>query len=203
VANEDQHELEPGATDSARQLAPGIGPQGAARRRFAKAGLGASGVIMTLVSQPGMATNVCRPPSGFLSGTWASHNPKAGTCAGRSPDYWKNHKDQWKRQCRTDGSTLFRSIFSCAGRASGLQPYMLFDVVDPTKVANGADKDNVGMHIVAALLNARSNKVSVLPETRVREIWDEYASTGYYTPSAGEKKWNGAEIVRYLTSTMI
>jgi hypothetical protein len=202
VANEDQHDLEPGAPDSAEELRPGISAQGAARRRFAKAGLGASGVIMTLASQPGMATNVCRPPSGFLSGTWASNHP-TNTCFGRSPGYWKNHHDQWKTSCRTDGTTLFRSLFSCTGPGSRLQAYKLFDIVDPTKVANGADRNNVAMHIVAALLNARANKVSVLPEERVREIWSEYVRTSYYTPSAGAKKWNGAEIVTYLKSTMI
>jgi hypothetical protein len=202
VANEDQHELEPGAPDSAAQLPPGISAQGAARRRFARAGLGASGVIMTLVSQPGMATTVCRPPSGFLSGTWASHNPTV-TCNGRSPGYWNTHHDQWKSACRTDGTTLFRSLFSCSGHVSVLQAYTLFDIVDPTKVARGADRNNVAMHIVAALLNARADKVSVLPETRVREIWNEYSSTGYYTPSAGEKKWDGVDIVKYLKSTMI
>jgi hypothetical protein len=202
VANEDQQEQAPGAIDSAGQAPQGISAQGAARRRFARAGLGASGVIMTLVSQPGMATNVCRPPSGFLSGTWASNHP-TNTCFGRSPGYWKTHHDQWKSLCRTDGTALFRTLFSCSGRASALQPYKLFDIVDPTKVTNGADQNNVAMHIVAALLNARSNKVSVLPEDRVREIWSEYAGSGYYTPSAGAKKWNGAEIVTYLKSTMI
>lgn len=33
--------------------------RGRARRRFTRAGLGATGVLMTLASQPGMAADVC------------------------------------------------------------------------------------------------------------------------------------------------
>jgi hypothetical protein len=199
VANEEQYEGEPGA-DSAGPQPQGISPQGAARRRFARTGLGASGIIMTLASQPGMATTVCRSPSGFLSGIGASNSP-ANACYGRSPDYWKNHPEEWKP--RLDGTLLFSSLFSCSGATAGLQNYTMFDIVDPARVAKGADKARVARHIVAALLNARYEKVSVLPETRVREIWSEYASTDCYTPSAGAKKWNGREIVVYLRSTMI
>lgn len=176
-----------------------ISPQGAARRRFAKAGLGASGVIMTLVSQPGMAANVCAPPSGFLSGAWASQNPNSA-CFGRSPGYWKEHSELWKT---TMGDLKFSKTLGVTSRTAALEPYTLLQVVDPTAIPNGADKGNVAMHIVAALLNARYDKVSVLPETRVREIWTEYSSTGFYTPSAGAAKWDGEQIVKYLKSTMI
>lgn len=185
-------------TDSAGQPRA-ISPQGAARRRFAKAGLGASGVIITLASQPGMAANVCAPPSGFLSGAWASQNPNSA-CFGRSPGYWKNHPELWKS---TMGDLKFSKTFTVTSRTAALSPYTLFEVVDSATLPNDADKNNVAMHIVAALLNARFDKVSVLPETRVREIWTEYSGTGFYTPSAGAAKWDGEQIVKYLKSTMI
>lgn len=178
-----------------------LSARGAARRRFARTGAGVSGVILTLASQPGMASQVCATPSGFLSGTYASHAPHV-TCLGLSPGYWKNHHDQWQPQASTDGTAKFGYVFPCSLSTAALKGYSLFDIVDPTIVANGADKDNVAMHVVATLLNIRSQRISVLNEERLREIWSEYADTGYYTPSAGATKWNGAQIVQYLTSTM-
>lgn len=197
MANQEQQN-DSGVSDGASQP-HAISPQGAARRRFAKVGLGASGVIMTLVSQPGMAANVCTPPSGFLSGAWASQNPNS-VCFGRSPGYWKEHPELW---AATLGEVKFSRTFTLSSHTAALSPYTLFEVVDSTKVPNDADKHNVAMHIVAAFLNARYDKVSVLPEARVREIWNEYSSTGFYTPNAGAAKWDGEAIVKYLKSTMI
>lgn len=199
VAKQEQHEQ---ATDApAAQGNAAISARGAARRRFAKAGMGASGVLLTLASQPGMAATVCTTPSGFLSGTWASHAPN-NPCLGVSPGYWKNHHDEWKGSAGTDGTARFSFVFPTTLRTSALKAYTLFEVVDPTVVVNGSDPDNVAMHIVASLLNVRSGRISVMNEERVREIWREYASTGYFTPSAGAKKWNGYEITEYLKSTM-
>lgn len=182
----------------------GLGAKGAARRRFAKTGAGVSGVILTLASQPGMASQVCATPSGFLSGIGHNSHAPTATCAGRSPGYWKNNHDAWQLQAHTDGSVPCGSVFRCEGYTSGLKDYALFDVVDPTKITDHStvDPDNVGMHLVATLLNVRAGIITVLDETRVLSIWTEYDSTHHYTPSAGATPWNGAQIVTYLTSTM-
>lgn len=201
MAKQEQNEQGAGGPAAQAPAAAGLGAKGAARRRFAKAGAGVSGVLMTLASQPGMAAQVCATPSGFLSGTYASHAPHA-TCLGLSPGYWKNHHDAWKASAGTDGTAKFSYVFPCTASTAALKDYSMFDIVDPTVVANGADRDNVAMHIVCTLLNVRSQRISVMNEERVRDIWREYASTGYYTPSAGATKWNGAQIVTYLRSTM-
>lgn len=75
------HEQQPGKQLSAH---------GTARRRFTRAGAAASGVLLTLHSQPGMALDICSTPSGYQSGLVSARPNDPGTCAGRSPGYWKN-----------------------------------------------------------------------------------------------------------------
>jgi hypothetical protein len=199
VANLEQPRNEgklPGADD----IAAGISAKGAARRRFAKAGAGVSaGAILTLASQPGMAAAVCTSPSGFMSGNLSKHNHEVA-CAGLSPGFWKTHHEEW-RGALTNGDAKFRQTFGTTSRCAQLNEYTCFDIVDPDKVKNGDDPNNVGMHIMAALLNVRSKRVSFLTENQVLGIWNSFAATGTYKPTAGVT-WNGTQIVNYLTSTM-
>lgn len=67
-----------------------LSAKGTARRRFTRAGAAASGVLLTLHSQPGMAAVVCAGPSGFQSGLVSARPNDPGACAGRSPGFWKN-----------------------------------------------------------------------------------------------------------------
>lgn len=202
MANQDQHALPPGPPESAQQLPPGMSPQGAARRRFARAGLGASGVIMTLASAPGMATTVCRPPSGFLSGTWGSSHPNAPSCFGATPADWSaTPQERWIAYGRTDPTKKFNFVFECTANTSALKNLTLLEIVS----GNGgtADQNEVAKYIIAALLNARAGTTPVLDEAKVFQIWNEYNQKLSYTPNAGAKAWGGAEIVNYLKSTMV
>lgn len=201
MSNEDQHALPPSTPDSAQQTPPGLSAQGAARRRFGRAGLGASGVIMTLASQPGMATTVCRPPSGFLSGTWASNHPKAIWCYGAKPVDWSANQDKWITYGRTDPAKLFSNVFTCTANTYGLRSYTLLQIVSGN--CGTADRNEVAKYIIAALLNTRAGTTPVLDEAKVFSIWNEYNQKLSYTPNAGAKAWSGAEIVTYLKSTMV
>lgn len=202
MAKEDQHEQDAGAPDGAAQLPPGISPHGAARRRFARAGLGASGVILTLASQPGMATEklMCTSASAFGYFTPASHQQARVACDGRSPDYWKTWTGQW-HGAYTSPNAKFGEVFKCFGNTAPLAGMTLLQVLGPPGEYEGRDKHIVGMHIVAALLNARCGRVPQLPETKVFEIWNEYSRTQHYCPRE-KTLWNGAQIVDYLKSTM-
>lgn len=62
------------------------------------------------------------------------------------------------------------------------------------------DPDNLGAHIVAALLNALSNYTPVLTPTQVVGMWNEWATKGYFEPTVGVQ-WNSAQIVAYIKST--
>jgi hypothetical protein len=201
VANLEQHDEEVGKLPVAEQVPAGLSAKGAARRRFAKAGTGASaGVILTLASQPGMATGlVCSSPSGMLSGNLSRTSNSGAACSGCKPDYWQAHHWAW-RGC-ADGTSQFCYTFLPGQRCGTLIRYSCFDIVDPTKVPNGVDRD-VAMHVMATLLNIRSRKIGFLTENQLLGIWNSYAKDGTYTPSVGVT-WNGAKIVEYLKSTMI
>lgn len=210
MSNQDHHDRAPEAANVA-----GMGAKGAARRRFAKAGLGATGVILTLASKPGMASVTCTSASGFASGPHASQSPGV-ICEGRSPGYWKNWPDEW-RNAYTSPAAKFGDVFT-ATRNPELAALTLMEVLQPPKQeepkggkkggGNGGgpvidvDPDNVARHIIAALLNARSQKVPPLSEAKVFEIWNEYTVTKTYSPRPGTD-WNGASIVFYLKTTMI
>jgi hypothetical protein len=200
VANQHQPDAEAGKL-SVPEHASGISAKGAARRRFAKAGIGASGgVLLTLASQPAMAaTLVCTSPSGAISGNLSRHDT-AVACEGLSPGFWKTHHEAWQGAL-TNGDAKFHRTFPTTSRCAALDAYTCFDIVDPDKVVNGADPNNVAMHIMATLLNVRSKRIGFLNENQVMGIWNSYALNGVYKPTS-TVTWGGSQIVAYLTSTM-
>lgn len=173
--------------------------RGASRRRFARVGAGASGVLMTLASQPGMAA-VCATPSGSLSSGMTSRAPNTQvSCGGLSPGYWKNHT--WPHGCNRNKK--FGEVFPCSAGSSVMAGMSMYDVLCQNDQA--VDKHNTGAHVVAAYLNWRNNKTYVITPTMLAKIWKEYQDTGgqavgYYVPAANHK-WYGNDIVAYIIST--
>jgi hypothetical protein len=188
---------------------PPLDAKGAARRRFARAGAGATGVILTLHSQPGMATfskSMCNSPSGYMSvKPGASAKPAFSCSYNRSHGYWKNHPNQWQTLACMDSSTKFSKFFVCTGNYTGLADVTMMQVINPSKAIKAIDRNNVAMQCVAALLNARAARyagiATVLPEDEVIEIWTKFATQGYYSPGDGMAPWGGAVIANYLEST--
>lgn len=202
-------------------------PAAWSRRRFTRAGLGASGgVIMTLASQPGMAC-VCKSPSGSLSNGLNSRNPKSNSCSGGStPATWASNSN-WP--C---GSTVtFGSLFSCtSGTYAQYRDFPLKNLLiggktyaDGTPVPASPTKDqqkltvydasfdannaNLGQYLAAAYLNAAAGKTPFLKVAAVQSLWNEWIQTGgaaggYYTPQVGTR-WDATHIKNYLKSTMI
>jgi hypothetical protein len=195
VATEDQHDAQAGPPGMPPQAPAPLSTRGVSRRRFAKAGIGATGVLMTLNSQPGMACDICTSPSGSLSGGLKSHHGPAPVCAGRSPGYWKNHTS-WPSGCKT--TTRFGQVFTCNTKYAktygaitclGILSHQSFD------------QSNLGMHLMATYLNILSGKISFLSMQGLQKIWNDWQATGYYSPAKGVK-WNSADIVLYLSGTM-
>ncbi len=184
------------------QAADGLSAAGNARRKFARAGLGASGVLMTLASTPGMAA-VCTTPSGSLSSGMDS-SPKTRkdvTCGGFSPGYYKK-RSHWPRQLKNDENRIFGSIFPCNGTHQTLHNLKLMDVFSCDQTI---DPHNTGSHMLAAYMNMLSRSATVLTETMLNNIWTEYQNTGggkdgYYTPTVNVK-WYGPDIVKYILTT--
>ena len=189
------------------------------RRRFAKSGLVASGVLLTLASRPVLGGWACQSPSGFISGNVSSHGTPP-TCIGRTPGYWGTNtedKHLWPSpyttgKCNTDKSqdsgswsttsaTMFKNStlgFHCIGYGAGYLKYSMMQVI---LLGGNGDPYQIGAHSVAALLNARMGWTPVLTEAQVRNMFNEYASKGYFEPTAGVK-WYPADIVAYLKTTM-
>lgn len=189
-------------------------PWGANRRRFLRTSLGAAPILMTLVSRPvlgGGGGNLggggqCFTPSGFVSMPTSQHG-QGYTCSGRTPGYWKNcdvgtggHSwpspyypttisGNWGHQ-----ATKFTDVFSPS-------PYPGSTTLLQVLEMGGGPPNDVARHIVAALLNVASGWTPVLTISRVQDIWNEYATKGYYEPTAGVK-WYHDDIVNYLLSTM-
>lgn len=167
------------------------GPKNASRRRFGKSGLAASGVLITLASRPVLGTEVCKSPSGFLSGNLSTHGP-APICKGRSPGYWKNHT-KWPIPNRT--TCKFSSVFTCP-RGSPYAKVTMLELLSHQSF----DSQNLGMHLVASYLNAVAGWTSFLTVQRIQSMFSEWSSRGYFEPTAGVR-WDAAQIVDYLQLT--
>jgi hypothetical protein len=77
------------------------------RRRFNRAGVGASAVILTLTSRSVLAqTNTCASPSGFNSVN-PSHDTHNLTCDALSADRWLDPQQQWPVSKDTQFGHLF------------------------------------------------------------------------------------------------
>jgi hypothetical protein len=178
-----------------------LSERGAARRRLAKAGVGAAGILATLESRATMSPMMCKSPSGALSGGLSSHYGTAPVCQGLSPGYWKNHTGSWP--CATD--LWFADVFYVPGNRSVCtvktknKSYLcstLLNVLSPQSF----DKYNLGMHAVATYLNIRSGKISFLSVETLLSMWREVQTKGYYSPTAGVK-WTAEQVKNYLQAT--
>lgn len=178
-------------TEGSGPIAPVAGEalKNPSRRLFSRAGLGASGVLLTLACKPVLGGVVCKSPSGFLSGNQSTHDTGA-LCSGRSPLYWKM-TSSWPISKRTP----FTRMFSC-GAGSAFEGCTLAEMVS----GFDADPDRVGMHLTAALLNSRSGWTPFLSEELIQAMFLEWRTKGSFAPTVNVQ-WDSAEIVRYLKAT--
>lgn len=197
------------------------------RRSFAKSGLVASGVLLTLSSRPVLGELVCKSPSGFESGNLSFHGTPI-ICAGLSPGYYKNNTN-WPSPYEADKTTTsrvsksdeekkkgedhtpsyttittvvpgtkFANVFSCIGYGKAYDNLTMSQVLN---LGGTGDPYQLGAHCVASLLNARSGFTPVLTEAQVKNIFNEFDSKGYFEPTISIK-WYPADIVAYLKTTM-
>ena len=195
------------------------------RRRLTGAGLGIS-AIFTLASRPVLAAQ-CTSASAAASGNLSQHGTPP-QCTGRTPGYWKvsQHGQDWpalykQGSCNENGNgggnggcsespenwvggTTFHpefqgSKFTINNKSLTMNQVM---VLNNSSYLGVTDQDNLGSHIVAALLNAASGKTDgVLTVATVKAMWSECQTKGYFEPMAGVK-WTPAQVVAYLKTTM-
>ena len=186
---------------AAQATLPALSPAGAARRRIA--GLGVSGVVMTVASTHGMADTVCKSPSGGLSGDpHASHAPEQACPTGQSPLWWSGKKDLLKTLKITKG-TKFSEVLSTTRPFGQL---MAIDVLRGTN-EKGVKVDQ-GEEQVAALMLATYLNVAIEPpmityltKQSVLDLWANYNLDYRYNLPASSKFWNSKELADYLRGT--
>jgi len=189
------------------------------RRRFTRAGIGVS-AIFTLASRPVLAGQ-CFTPSAAVSGNLSTHGTPP-MCSGRSPGFWKENTSAWQgtnidpgtctsttgNSCNNvknwSGGTSFHSYFS--GNLFTINndqtKLSMMQVLQLHNSTSGYpdDPDNLGAHIVAALLNAISGFTPVLTQAQVVNMWNEWVTKRYFEPTAGVQ-WTSLQIVAYIQST--
>lgn len=168
---------------------------GAARRRLARAGLGAAGVLVTIESRATLHHGpICVAPSAALSsGADSTYTKGRVTCAGRGPDYWCRMSHYWP----CSRNIKFGELFHCKGGNTKYANVKLVDIL-------GQDKYEgfIGRHLAATYLNILTGKISFLNERTLDTMWSELQTTGLYRPAP--KVYWPAQVVRlYLEATYL
>jgi hypothetical protein len=202
-----------GAPDAAMPMSS----KGAARRRFAKTGVGVGGVLLTLQSQAATCVGVPISASGYQSYKDSncvlnSHTTKhVGTAGGRPASYWTScDARNWPASPNTSYSATcanypFWRLFNPTSRATyqtGTWPKTDMTLVD---VLNGKASDGgIGKACVAAWLNSKTNLTTYLPTATVISIFKGCDTGIGYAPatSTSGKKWTKTECLTYLGGTM-
>lgn len=226
----EQEQGEAGDASPPNPAGPAISPHQLARRQFTRAGIGASGILLTLVSQPGMASEVCASPSSSMSGGLQSRHGQLPACTGMKAAYYQDSGSASDSTPDTtpqsangqsrgvqSASAKSGSMHSAAGWPSQVSPSTAFGAVFACSGINAStfgqstlgtivnhasfDTSNLGVYMVATYLNIVSGRIGFLTAAQLQAIWYDWQSYGYYSPAAGVR-WDAGRIVAYLSSTM-
>lgn len=190
----------------------------AKRRRFlGKTALKAAPFVITLASQPALGATCFTPSRSLSRNTSLSQKDFYGECTGaESPGNYKAQQDPnanggaYSWPATVPPSTLMHPLFWVGSIESKtkftktvngtLQSKTLGEVLD-VKAAP------VSKHLIGAYLNKMGGNGAVISDKAITvlgilTIWSEYATKGYYEPTAGVK-WYEAEIVSYLKTNGI
>nr|WP_217344903.1 hypothetical protein [Noviherbaspirillum sp. L7-7A]MBV0879099.1 hypothetical protein [Noviherbaspirillum sp. L7-7A] len=190
------------------------------RRRFTRAGVGASAVILTLTSRSVLAQTACKSPSGFASANLSQHNQDAVACDGVAAANWLDPNRQWPVPKETrfidvfgSSSLMFRTgtpqkfydAFPSRVDKKDLPPGQAakstsLDEATLYEALNGGETPGVVKSLIAAYLNFKAGLNSHPTDLQAIAIFKEWQANGIYTPSAGIK-WSEDDIMNYLGST--
>lgn len=194
VSNKESHDKANGVVGPAEPVAQ-LSSAGNARRRFAKrAGLGSTGVLLTLASQTGIAGAMCKSPSrqtSVLAGGSAHPNEPMVACAGIGPVAWAS-AGVWP--CSKD-YTKFGTVFPCRGTTYA--ELLLKNLVTNT----GTDQlSQFGRALTVTYLNVMSNRIGFLTTEDLVSMFQQINGNGQYVASPGQY-WDIVKLTSYLNST--
>jgi hypothetical protein len=183
------------------------------RRRFLKGALAAGPVLITLQSKPVLG-GICQSPSGSMSGSLSQRTTQVETCTGYACTYWRAAGSETGGGAGWTGirpDTTFNSVFREGAILSSRQVELVGQLPRPATMyevlCTTPDRDPSGLcgHFIAALLNINAGLIpsTVMDSARLFQIWNEWALTGYYRPSAIAEPWNATALVQYFKSSGI
>ena len=174
---------------------PALSPRGAARRRVA--GLGVSGVLLTVASTHAMAADLaCRSPSGALSGNpHASHAPEQDCVGGESPKWWYDHKVLLPSKITKH--TKFHDILATS------RPFGQMSVHNVLQGKGNDGENGVPALMLAMWFNVtvEPRKITFLTAQAVLDMWANYNADYYYNLSGSAKRMDSYDFAEYLKST--
>lgn len=207
MGSEDQQENQEN-TASTGSDSPTPAFSGESRRRFTKAGLAVSGVLMTIAARSALGEGIAESPSAFASPGLSRHGPPPAG-AGLSPGYWKNaapagnHKNPvppWPFSPDTPFVNVFPGAAAYPGADFGNPGATFIGLLD---TPNPYDINQLGRDFVTAYLNAISGLSPFLAPNpsdaaaKIVNMFEELLTQGYFVPSAGIK-WYAAQVQTYL-----
>lgn len=189
---------------------PVVAVQNPSRRRFNRAGVGASAVVMTLASRSVLANVACTTASGFTSLNQSSRGGTPPVCNGYTPEAWLSKPaDSWPIPKDSKFAGIFGSVSNTLEVGKPLNIYGNDDgkgtpglkLVDATlqQALFGTDTKPVVKYIIAALLNSVSLNQFPTRESVIK-IFQEWNSKMTYEPTAGVS-WSENKIIEYLQAT--
>ena len=174
------------------QVPPGLVAEGAKRRRLAKAGLGAAGVLWSLQSHSALASNLCATPSAFGSAGLNSSNRTEVACTPLSPSSWCG---QYSWPCSK--SQKFGDVFECRGDVkTAFGGSTLLEVMK----FNKHDRIKLGCHLAAAYLNVKSGRMTTLDVPTLKRMWLELTYGSRLFKVSANKVWSAEDVVFYLVT---
>jgi hypothetical protein len=196
------------------------------RRRFNRAGVGASAVVMTLASRSVLANMTCSTPSGFHSANMSQGRPgdPPVNCSGLSYQEWVATA-QWNPPRTMRFSEAFGAVprpdlivgapvtpaatnngngnANGSGNGNGNGASAMSSSVLKLNEATleqamlGSQTPLIIKHLIAALLNASTNRSTNPSVESVKAIFKDWNINNTYEVSAGIR-WSTDKIIEYL-----
>mgnify|MGYP000274083302 CR=1 FL=1 len=137
-------------------------------------------------------------------GSWAAAGCEPGKCDSKSGNC--NNYTDW-HDTAEHVATKFCDTFPCSGHLSiyryvpGIFPLTNMSLMQVMHLDGSQDPYQLGAHLVAAYLNAKSG-MNVMPSVAVvLAIASSLDASGMYSPAAGVQ-WTPQQVVTYLQTTM-
>lgn len=165
----------------------------AGRRRIARAGIGAAGVLLTLDSRVAMATGpkCVAPSAAALSHGGNSNYVERGRCNAIGPEHWVRAADYWP----CSKTIKFGTLFTCKGTDAHYADIEVIKIL-----GEDAYIDFVGRAIATTYLNIVTGKLTVMTEATLFKMWDSLQTHQAYSPMP-TVIWTPTDVRMYLEST--